>query len=491
MNDNYLNMDLVHWDGTNTVIQVHAHFLDKNPNIALKCEIWDENNSLLHCFMKTVGDDCSITAAAKYPLPRDGMNLSVKAGLLWLDTGGGVSFRAIEQKGFNSPADSVPHTVSVTSPRAKNKKETWVFYSRRGECDYYYPENYLNNGRLKVLMPFSGSVTLDTDDWRVDGIADGLVPQYPAPVLTLLLNAGGSVNYERNMISQFNIDDKKVSWNFNDDWKCFFSCNKITPNSLLNFYCKFYVRLQNLENPSLFRYEEVVISSTPLAGVDCASLTVIEPIRLFLGCMASDTHVLMADGCEKMIANIQVGDVVLTDKGCADVCDVITGHEPELVHIETADGRKIRLTGGHPILTGRGYVRADGLNAEDLLILHGGAKQPLSALYMEEYGGRVYNLVTTNPGSALIGNGFLVGDLDMQNKLEALCNQPASYPAEVLSARAAFARLEVCAKTASLATIQNAFVATRKCADHYNASSDILAVQGTAIETVIALLNQG
>ncbi len=155
-----------------------------------------------------------------------------------------------------------------------------------------------------------------------------------------------------------------------------------------------------------------------------------QKIYMLWGCIARDSRILMADGTERMIQDIRIGEsVMLENLETGIVENVWKGIEKEpLVCFETAD-RSLQCTGLHPIKTNHGIKCAQDIQMEDCLINAEGREVKLINIYpvmIEE----VYNLDIRNEktnkaeGSLMICEGFLVGDNIMQNQRPKLlcCN---------------------------------------------------------------------
>lgn len=308
MKNQYFNIDMSFRNEGEAVVRTHVHFLDKQPDMVVKCEVWNEDS---HCmeyhFSEHMGETCSGISEKTFPVAGENC-FTANAAVIWIDGAGRLN---LYDSGKDLPVyqkETIPATVSVTKPRAKNKKETRVYYYRKGDCDYFYPDNGVYGGKFKTLMPFAGMVTIDSEEWDIIGIADGAVPGYPAPEIVMFLNAGGSVNYERQIIPQLKIVDKKhISWDLNDDWNCKLDSSRILSDSVLDFFGKFYIRLQNTIDPNLYRFAGITVTSMKYTASEEEKLISIEPIRLFYGCMARDTRIMMADGNEKGISEIKIG----------------------------------------------------------------------------------------------------------------------------------------------------------------------------------------
>ena len=74
-------------------------------------------------------------------------------------------------------------------------------------------------------------------------------------------------------------------------------------------------------------------------------------------CVDASTLVLMADGSQRPIRDLRIGDLVRTETGTAHIRDIIKGREPELVRIGLAQGGNLVATGNHPLFTDKGVKR--------------------------------------------------------------------------------------------------------------------------------------
>lgn len=162
------------------------------------------------------------------------------------------------------------------------------------------------------------------------------------------------------------------------------------------------------------------ISSKPRAGDDKEShYATVSPIRLYWGCIDAESLVLMADGSERPIKDIQYGDQVRGGNGeTARVVNVLRGTERELMRIDLASGRTLLLTPDHPVITERGVQRADALGAADTLRVDYAAGDPPKILYHYAVQGEfdVYGL-DLEDADTFIAEGIVVGSIEMQGHL--------------------------------------------------------------------------
>lgn len=91
--------------------------------------------------------------------------------------------------------------------------------------------------------------------------------------------------------------------------------------------------------------------------------------RTVCGCFAEDTLILMGDGSEKAIREIQEGDKVLNPQTgkIQSVKRVIAGPEKIPMYRVISSSGSVLVTRQHPFLTRRGSVTAEDLKADDLI----------------------------------------------------------------------------------------------------------------------------
>lgn len=124
------------------------------------------------------------------------------------------------------------------------------------------------------------------------------------------------------------------------------------------------------------------------------------------------------------------------------------------------------------------------------MIMHGNVKQSLSVLYTEPYNRKAFNLDTTKPGTALVGNGFWVGDCEMQNSFYVPIGQGESESYWMRGTKRAFGSLAEYIEITSLDKLKDAFCAAG--AGSRDASNkEVLSVDMSEIRNVLMILNRG
>lgn len=132
-------------------------------------------------------------------------------------------------------------------------------------------------------------------------------------------------------------------------------------------------------------------------------------------CLEENTGILMADGTQRSIREIRIGDMVMCDSGEPKIVrNIWQGTEEHMMCIEVRNGSKIILTDNHPIKTAAGIKRADAIDENDEIVMVYGEKHKISSISCIEYRNRVYNLDIS--GNFMIAEGIVVGDFEVQNR---------------------------------------------------------------------------
>ena len=155
------------------------------------------------------------------------------------------------------------------------------------------------------------------------------------------------------------------------------------------------------------------------------------------GCVEAHTFIQMADGSEKMISQIEVGDRIFSpEHGSDQVSSIVKGVEPELFAIRAVGGRTLLLTGKLPVYTAAGVKTATELTPVNELILANGRRADIDALYTIQGDFQVYSL-ELEKGRCLICNGYQTGDLRLQGELMCGKHPAGAGPGEAGGGRGA------------------------------------------------------
>ena len=142
------------------------------------------------------------------------------------------------------------------------------------------------------------------------------------------------------------------------------------------------------------------------------------------GCFVGDTRVTLANGSEKRVADLSEADWVYNPlyQTPVRIKKIVKGPENRPLYEVKAGNRSVRVTEDHPFLTQIGWVRADQLRPNDLLM---GEKQPQKVSRVIKVRNKktttVYNLeldTEVSEGHLILANGIPSGDLTTQVKLK-------------------------------------------------------------------------
>lgn len=133
-----------------------------------------------------------------------------------------------------------------------------------------------------------------------------------------------------------------------------------------------------------------------------------------VGCLGEDTQIMMADGSQKRIGWICIGERVYASQRQLTVVNIWKGMEESYLIIKTETGQLI-LTERHPIWTGKEFVRAKDVKENMRIEGINGSIVVKEVTHMEDdiY---VYNLSLEGGEHIMYANGIAVGDVDIQNR---------------------------------------------------------------------------
>ena len=135
------------------------------------------------------------------------------------------------------------------------------------------------------------------------------------------------------------------------------------------------------------------------------------PLRSF----TATALVLMADGTQQPIADVQAGDQVLsydpgTDTQSVQTVTALRPHTDTIVTLTLADGSQVETTATHPWwnATTRTYTRTDHLVPGDQLLTADGTTLTVASMSGPQGTQPVYNLTITGPHTYYAGNTQLL-----------------------------------------------------------------------------------
>jgi hypothetical protein len=306
--------------------------------------------------------------------------------------------------------NTVPNTTPI--------KICWNRGSQQ-ECDYWnagaHPANY--------FFPLQGSATFSSAIFSP--------PTGIATIYLVLPGAGGGC-YLVNSASQplgtgWSLSNNNLTLNFNFPSETFPNTNGCIGSGTFNTNLMVQVDglvLQNSQYAS-FRFT----SDRSLIGKPGVSIVPVMQIQD--GCFAEGTVIGMAQGGDKTIESVAIGDMVRTADGkLRQVTDITTGVEPKaMIRITTADNRTVLVTETHPLATrGKPVMAKDVVAGQEIRTETGFTT--VARLSSEPFAGKVYNLRIGTEADAkagrtmLLANGLAAGDVAAQQLIEKLAAPP-------------------------------------------------------------------
>jgi hypothetical protein len=330
-----------------------------------------------------------------------------------------------------SSLNEIVKEITVNDPTNRNTPADSAIYVTFGRTpangevlDYSYPESRIERLQ-KMFLEISGEATLIDGAKFVSGNPNqtGIVLNHPDM---------GTIFYNQTLPASCiqKLSDSKFKWTIDKDWQ-----NTI-PSSVeagireyaFDMSLSFSAIRANESKPSNYTIE-IASFEKPLENPHYKK---INNIKLRWGCLADNSRVRMADGSQKMIHEIAVGDMVRTPEGGSrEVVNVWTGTETEILHIETDGGAVINLTDTHPVMTKEGLKPACALTFDDQFLMEGGQYQKIQFFYTLPYDRNVYNL-DLKDGHTFICDDFVVGDNMMQNTVHVKDMSPVTADAELV-----------------------------------------------------------
>lgn len=151
------------------------------------------------------------------------------------------------------------------------------------------------------------------------------------------------------------------------------------------------------------------------------------------GCFDELTKIRMADGTDRLITKLKVGEMVfnpVTNKPAKIVKLTIGPENKPLLNVQIGES-VVRVTDTHPFMTRQGWVAAKSLRKGELVLSSQRKFVPVKGIELGASGRVVANLALEGPADQhdmhyVLADGVVTGDLVIQNMLEtkAAVRQP-------------------------------------------------------------------
>lgn len=423
-----------------TMATVMADYMEKKDHIVVVSKLYDVTNKiLLHSTAEDVYDTSQFNGViqADYPKYIEDKPREFMINSTFYCTSSTNELRALKAYvaksiGFTLQGNSnIIKTFTLNAPVIKeehrqdpNHKEVKISYRRAGSIpDYDYTNDdqpFKDGDNTKILVRVPFSVTIEAaDKWYIKGF-----DQNYGYRMWLKNMVNGTINhycsYEQIIQRKETIDDQnrctKMNITFPESWNNILDFSKVGYKAYtdVDLYSSFGIIMYSSDDLQM-----TVSVSVKSDSVDYDHLNIQCP-KIFIqwGCVARDTEIVMADGTLKRADLIEIGEYVRNaEGGAAQVKKVLTGYEAKLYQISTAN-RYVRVTPDHIVCTEKGLIPAIDLQPGMSLKTIAGL-EPIVTVRWSDYYDTVYNFEFEHE-TILIGNGMMIGDSMLQNRIKEL-----------------------------------------------------------------------
>ncbi|WP_027398471.1 Hint domain-containing protein [Anaerovorax odorimutans] len=221
----------------------------------------------------------------------------------------------------------------------------------------------------------------------------------------------------QEIMNKFKATEKGFSFALDNDWLGTVPAARLPMREPVDFLLRLEFLTDNYQKKG-----RLIIDSHTNPDTTGDYVIPISKLQLLWGCVAADTKILMADGTERLVKDIKIGDEILMQHNDIGVIkDTLIGREEKpLICIETVSGKKLSCTEDHPVLSQRGYVQAKGLTGEDKVMDYNKGLVSIGSIY-PIINNEVYSLFvesrSENTECSVICNGIVTGDFEKQNEI--------------------------------------------------------------------------
>ncbi len=170
------------------------------------------------------------------------------------------------------------------------------------------------------------------------------------------------------------------------------------------------------QNAARTIYAQATVSNQKRNNGGGANEIMAADLYFYWGCLVEGTKILMADGTEKEVQNISMGELVLNGRGeKVKVTNLITGTEEYIYRTYTESGKLISASLLHPFAAQQGDLLLRDFDGKSMLKVKNGDQYVYETVincYPEKYAGNVYSLELEDTGKekSIIADGFVTYD---------------------------------------------------------------------------------
>lgn len=350
--------------------------------------------------------------SAKRDILTAGKNYHSYLQVTWREGADGILRSMVAEAYATSGSEDVISNITVSDPKhivTSEDRPIKISYGRdKGKTDYYYEETRdTETHNEMVFMKVTGSMDL------ADGHTISAVQEFDA---ALFCDGYGAIQYEgskkygnkgeEDVIVYLDNDGKSLCWNLEESWKTEIEQSVVFGNRTHIFDMIIPFQCDNKDEVHQLR----ISSSDATVGIHVQKIPM---IQLMWGCLAKDTKILMADGTEKAVSEIAVGDQLMSTDGsgnAVEVSKVTTGKSENIYTILLENGDTVRATRMHPFAVPSGeFVTVIDMNTQTMLKVKGAdTGSRVVYCYPDDYNSDVYN-IDLKSGNSFYANGIVSG----------------------------------------------------------------------------------
>ena len=305
------------------------------------------------------------------------------------------------------------HQSYTSLDEVGNLQDISVAYNRYfiSGADYYYQSLQTESGDLLIQLDLKYKFVMNDGFKYLQG-------EKRENVNAMLIFEGLGTVFHENPNPQIVVsgtDKQEVTVTIAREWNRTFPESVKASNRTGMLFLQHYIPVQD-KNAADIIMPPVTISNKLKNNGGGASEVICADIYFFWGCLAEGTKILMADGTEKEVQNISIGESVLNSRGeTVKVTNLITGTEEYIYRTYTESGRLISASLLHPFAAERGDLLLRDFDGKTMLKVKNGDQYVYEAVincYPEKYAGNVYSLELEDTGKekSIIADGFVTYD---------------------------------------------------------------------------------
>lgn len=304
------------------------------------------------------------------------------------------------------------HQSYTSLDEVGNLQEISVAFNRysTSDTDYWYNTSKTESGDPLIQLDIVYKFVMN------DGFKYLQGEKREDVIAILLFDRMGAVFHENPnpQIVVSGTDKQEITVTIAREWNRTFPESVKASNRIGRLFLQHDMLVQN-QNAAIIN-AQAMVSDLEYNNGGGANEILCADIHFNWGCLAEGTKILMADGTEKEVQNIDAGESIINSKGeTVKVTNLITGTEEYIYRTYTESGRLISASLLHPFAAERGDLLLRDFDGKTMLKVKNGDQYVYEAVincYPEKYAGNVYSLELEDTGKekSIIADGFVTYD---------------------------------------------------------------------------------